>query len=216
VVAAAGAQTMKMQRPIRLDLDLLRPGLFFGGGLMLVAATLFGLQKWAFDQTQTQHQQTQAAFQAAETERDQLARQHSQMQAQLPDYQWLLSYRLFDLEPRLEWVEHLIRQQQQPHRLILGYDVAAQGDFDAAPLRGVYRIRASQMKLSIDSLHEGDFFGLIDRMQQNRDGYFLPRRCVLELIETRLDRQTSQELPVEAECEFDWVSLIKQNPEESP
>ncbi len=114
-------------------------------------------------------------------------------------------------EQRLDWVETMarIKVARRIHRL--EYDFAPQRPVDASILpggaaAGGFDFMASQMRLNVQMLHEGELLGLIDEIRASVRALIQLRSCTLERIPAAPnDRGNPAQL--KAECTLEWITL---------
>lgn len=99
-----------------------------------------------------------------------------------PQFLALRQRGLIGAEHRLAWID-AIRQSQERRKLLpISYDISPQQVLPVpTPMAtGQYQLRASQMQLRMDLLHEMDLLNLFDDLRQA--GYFAVHDCALKRI----------------------------------
>ena len=114
-------------------------------------------------------------------------------------------------EDRLDWVELLDRAQKMRKITDFQYEFAAQraADDGLIPIGasgGGYDFNASQQKLSMKVLHEGDVWNFIDDVKRDAKAIVLVRSCTFtRLPPAPIDRGTGPYIG--AECLLEWVTM---------
>ena len=82
-------------------------------------------------------------------------------------------------ERRLSWIETLQDAGDTLRLPSLGYEIKAQKPYrpGAASLPGRYRVFVSEMTLSMQLLHEGDLFALIELLDERAQGVYTVSSC---------------------------------------
>jgi len=112
-------------------------------------------------------------------------------------------------ERRLSWIESLEAVNSRLRLPKLGYSLMPQEDFERPgfkPLRFV-SVKSSPMQITLDMLHEGDLFSLIEGLEQEISNLFTVDNCTLrrkgqagKLLDTRKPNLTGQ-------CTIRWISI---------
>jgi hypothetical protein len=126
-------------------------------------------------------------------------------QQYLPAYQRMQAKGLIAAEQRNLWVTQLQQIYQQHKLLAIDYSIKPQQKMHTADL-GPFSLVLSPMYLSMDLLHEGDLFKILDDLQQNAPPFVL-RQCELTMpIDANIN--IAQLTPnLKAHCRLDWMSL---------
>ena len=166
---------------------------------------------------QMQKAQEKAAREAA-TARNEIRGKLAQArdeQAELRDkigrFQALQQRGYIGAEQRLDWVEAIarVRAARRIHRL--DYDFAPQRPVDAAilpggPVAGNFEILASQMRMQVHLLHEGELPGLIEDIRAAVRALIQIRSCTMERI-TVAPGDRGNPAQIKAECTLEWITL---------
>lgn len=155
----------------------------------------FAAAETAFKETLNRQQKAQRD---AETVRD-----------YLPRYQQLVTRGLFVAEePRLQWVETLRNTSDRLRMPSIQYKILPQHSYapDFLPINGGYEIRASDMQVVMQTLHEGDMFSLLMTLDQSARGLFHVTECNLDRLteHTHVDAQMAN---VAVDCNLRWFTI---------
>lgn len=114
-------------------------------------------------------------------------------------------------ERRLDWVETIARIKAA-HRLFkLDYEFSPQRPVDAGILpggasAGGFEIMASQMRLQVHLLHEGELLAFLAELREAVQALVQVRSCSMERIaQGGTDRPNNAQL--KAECTLEWITL---------
>lgn len=114
-------------------------------------------------------------------------------------------------EQRLDWVEAIARVKTARRIHRLEYDFAPQRLADASVLpggssAGGLDIMASQMRMQIHLLHEGELLAVIDDMRKSVRALIQLRSCSIERATTGSGDRNNP-APLKAECTLEWITL---------
>lgn len=114
-------------------------------------------------------------------------------------------------EKRLDWVETIARVKAARRLFKLDYEFSPQRPVDAGILpggaaAGGFEIMASQMRLHVQLLHEGELLGFLAELRDAVQALVQVRSCAMERITASgTDRTNNAQL--KAECTLEWISL---------
>jgi hypothetical protein len=194
-----------------VDLKYLRAALV----AFAVAISLGAGSVWAINHFRTlANKEHQIALRKSTEAQAKLARV-SQEQQELTEktlrFQELVKRGYTEPEDRLDWVELLDRAQKVRKISDFQYEFAAQRPADEGliPLGasgGGYDFNASQQRLKVKVLHEGDVWNVVDDIKRSAKAFVLVRNCTFErLPPAAIDRGTGPYIG--AECVLEWITL---------
>ncbi len=114
-------------------------------------------------------------------------------------------------EQRLDWIETLARIKTSRRIFRLDYEFAPQRPVDAAILpggaaAGGFEIMASQMKLQMQLLHEGELLAFLAELRESVQALIQVRSCTIDrLPASNADRGRNAQL--KADCTLEWITL---------
>ena len=114
-------------------------------------------------------------------------------------------------EKRLDWIETLARIKTSRRIFKLDYEFAPQRPVDAALVSGGaaaggFEIMASQMKLELQLLHEGELLTFLAELRNSVQALIQVRSCAIERIPAgTADRGRNAQL--KADCTLEWITL---------
>lgn len=153
--------------------------------LLVALALALGINGYGFQRVQLH----KTELQNAENDRSQVQTQLTELQQQdanrrqsTQTYAEMLEKRVIGQEPRLEWAEamqNLVSTQRIP---VLEYVIAAQRPYEktAPAALTTHQVKASQLQLKFQMLHEGDLLALLAAMPQWPAAPIM-RRCQIKL-----------------------------------
>ena len=126
-------------------------------------------------------------------------------------FQALKSRGVIGPEQRLDWVETIARINTARRIFKLDYDFAPQRPVDASILPGGaagggFEIMASQMRLQIQLLHEGELLAFLAELRDTVQALVQVRSCAIERI-TRDSTERGSNAQLKAECTLEWITL---------
>lgn len=111
-------------------------------------------------------------------------------------------------ERRLSWIETLQDAGYALRLPSLGYEIKAQKPYrpGAASLPGRYRVFVSEMTLSMQMLHEGDLFALLDLLDERAQGVYTVSSCEMTRNFVELtDNPVAGNIT--ADCLLEWFTV---------
>lgn len=193
------------------DLQRLRiPAIIFVVLVALGAATVWaslGLLKTA------EREHREVAAKRAEMQ-GRLARardEEQELRAKITRYQEISGKGYIGAERRLDWIESLARIKATHRLLDLQYEFSAQRPADATvvpggPAAGNYDIVASQMRIDIPLLHEGDLLAFLGDLRKTAPALIQIRSCEINRI-PRSESDRGQRALLNAKCVLEWITL---------
>lgn len=127
-----------------------------------------------------------------------------------PQYQDLLARGIVGEERRLDWVESIERIREQQQIFSMRYVISPQKNFASAPNLTAqnFELKASDMALELNLLHEGKLFGFLDDLRREAVGFYLVDHCKVERVAPTVEMRYAPQL--KAECVLNWLTLQEQ------
>lgn len=124
-----------------------------------------------------------------------------------PRYQDLLARGIVGEERRLDWVEGIERIREQQQIFSMRYTISPQKNFSAAPNLTAqnFELKASDMELELNLLHEDKLFGFLDDLRREAVGFYLVDHCKVSRIAPAMEMRYAPQL--KAECRLNWLTL---------
>ena len=183
---------------------------------ILVVMTLIGVgsvwstQQWAV-RTERDVREATAARNDVKAKLSRAREEEQELREKIGRFQALKAQGFIGPEKRLDWIETVARIKTARRIFKLDYELAPQRPVDAALLpggaaAGGYEIMASQMKLQLHLLHEGELLGFLAELRKSVEAMIQVRSCVIErLPPSKVDRSTNAQL--RADCTLEWITL---------
>ena len=174
-----------------------------GGGLVLTIQELKKSSESAFKEATASRIDIQAKLARAREEQAELRDKIGRFQAIMARY--------IGPEQRLDWTEAIARIKAAHRIFKLEYEFAPQRPVDAAILpgggtAGGFEIMASQMRMQVELLHEGELLAVLDELRNAVQAIIQVRSCSMDRITSvRSDRGNNAN--VKAECTLEWITL---------
>lgn len=170
--------------------------LLVAGGAVWFALTL---QK----QTAQAHTAATAADKEIDNKISRARSEEQELRDKITHFQTLKNRGLIGAEQRLDWVEILGRIKTARRISGLDYEFAPQRPVDASILpggatAGGFAIMASQMRLRMRLLHEGDLLNVLDDLRATAPALIQVREC-------KIDHSADAQL--NAECTLEWITF---------
>ena len=170
--------------------------LLVAGGAVWFALTL---QK----QTAQAHTAAMAADKEIDSKISRARSEEQELRDKITHFQTLKNRGLIGAEQRLDWVEILGRIKTARRISVLDYEFAPQRPVDASILpggaaAGGFAIMASQMRLRMRLLHEGDLLNVLDDLRATAPALIQVREC-------KIDHSADAQL--NAECTLEWITF---------
>ena len=110
-------------------------------------------------------------------------------------------------EQRLNLIEGLETLRKRSRVLDFKYAISPQQPYKPlVPLvTGNFDLKLSPMTLKMDLLHEGQMINFFDNLRRDMNGWFILEKCTLE-------RSTSAEAQLKADCAGGWLTLKNRIP----
>lgn len=194
-------------RLTRQDWPLLRGTVFFVAAVLAFALAAIG----AAHQFKARMQRTYATLQAQVGKAHaQLARTQEErktMNDYYEEYQRLVARGVIGEEQRLDWIEAIDRLRGRQRLFGARYTISPQHPFQPEiPLPGgPIDLLASDMRLQLTLLHEGELARFFEALREEAKGLFLLRGCQVRRIATSATLDFGPQL--EADCQLTWISL---------
>lgn len=183
---------------------------------ILVVMTLIGVgsvwstQQWAV-RTERDVREATAARNDVKAKLSRAREEEQELREKIGRFQALKAQGFIGPEKRLDWIETVARIKTARRIFKLDYELSPQRPVDAALLpggaaAGGYEIMASQMKLQLHLLHEGELLGFLAELRKSVEAMIQVRSCVIErLPPSKVDRSTNAQL--RADCTLEWITL---------
>ena len=179
----------------------------FAGSAALGAALLAGS---AVFESRMERDYLHHSDRLAETSRRYLAvdEEEKVIRDYLPRFAELDKNGLSGEERRLSWIETLQDAGDALRLPSLGYEIKAQKPYrpNAASEPGRYRVFVSEMTLSMQLLHEGDLFALLDLLDERAQGVYTVSSCEMTRNFVELtDNPVAGNIT--ADCLLEWFTV---------
>ncbi|WP_333844439.1 hypothetical protein [Pelomicrobium sp.] len=191
----------------RQDWPHLRGTVFFAAAVLALALGAVG----GAHQFKARMQQSYAALQAQVAQAHaRLARtqeERKNLDDYYEEYRRLLARGVIGEEQRLDWIETIDRLRGRQQLFGARYTISPQRPFQPEiPLPdGPIDLRASDMRLQLTLLHEGELARFFEALREEANGLFLLRGCQVKRAASGVALRFGPQL--EADCQLTWVSL---------
>jgi len=193
-----------------IDWSLLRGCMVLVVVAVLVAGSALVASYQFRDQQVSKLRTARAAFLAARNQYQALDDEEDIIATYLPRYSTLEDRGIIGREQRLDWIDVLRESARAVQVPRLEYTIEAQRAFETGlDLQvGDYTVYATNMRLDLGLLHEGDLLRLLARMRENVSGLFGVSGCVM--VRPRAELEMGPDATnVEARCVLNFFTLRK-------
>jgi hypothetical protein len=182
----------------------------------LVVMTLVGVGSvWTTQQmavsTEREVRQATAARSDIQSKLSRAREEEQELREKINRFQALKAQGFIGPERRLDWIENIARIKTARRISKLDYELAPQRPVDASMLpggasAGGFELMASQMKLQMQLLHEGELLAFLAELRESVQALIQVRSCVIERIPaSTADRGRNAQL--KADCTLEWITL---------
>jgi hypothetical protein len=190
------------------ELKKLAPPLAILIGLLVAGA---GLIYWTQQEQRAAEQQLAAARSERSQARERLTRiaeEEKEVNDKLEVYRRLRSLHILGEEQRLEWADAMTRIRTGRELLDLRYIVERQRLLLSAPGKPAnVDFHASNMKVDIALLHEGDLLAFLRDLRDSGNAFYAVKRC--QLTRTGTAATGASIVPrLRAECDIDLITIL--------
>ena len=114
-------------------------------------------------------------------------------------------------EKRLDWIETIARIKTARRIFKLDYELAPQRPVDASMLpggasAGGFELMASQMKLQMQLLHEGELLAFLAELRESVQALIQVRSCTIERVPAS-NTERGRNAQLKADCTLEWITL---------
>lgn len=197
------------------DLPRLKGTLILSLSLLAAGAgALFGANRFL---ASAQRELAAAGHRAAQARQklEQVKEEGHNLSAYYAEYQALRLRGVIGEENRLDWIEAIEGARERRHLFAAKYAISPQQPFQPGfPFPGSsLSLRASEMKLTLTLLHEGQLVAFFDDLRAQAKGLYLLQGCRIGRIAAA--RELTYGPQLSADCTLLWVTL-KDTPPHPP
>ncbi len=176
--------------------------------LVAVGAVAIGASQQMVNRARADQAQAAAERQSAQNRLARATEEEREIQEKLVDYRKLRSRGLIGAERRADWIDRIAQIKAARKLYDLKYTIEPQRrvDYPGVAGAGDVEFMASQMKISLELLHEDDLFRFVDDLRASLSSYVVVRACSVTRIERAAsDRGAGPRL--NADCTIDLVTI---------
>lgn len=176
--------------------------------IALIMILLGGGLLWASRQSLAQARNSAAAARSeAQKQHDRylaVSRDEAIIRQTITRFNALTEQGLIGPENRLDWANALRNAARKHHIEHLEFSIEPQRSLGKLDTAGQFHLHASQMKLSLNLLHEGEILRLLEDLSNQHDAMLFPQHCLLRKAAGQKPGETHA---VRAECKLDWITF---------
>ena len=186
-------------------------------GSVVISGALLGTSFYFWEDMNREYQRERNALLAVRAQYQNIDEEEKIIERYLPLYRDLESKGIVGRERRLDWIDTLRQASQRVELPTLRYLIDSQNLFQPEFMvpTGTFQIYASNMKLDLGLLHEGDLQNLFSDLDANANGLYTVSRCDLSRVHRQRDFiKRADATNLNAVCDLRWLT-IKKPPEPS-
>jgi len=174
-----------------------------------LSAGVLGASQYFHNEMQTQYAIEKRKLNNVRSDYQRVDEEEGIIERFLPRYRALERVGIVGDERRLSWVEALREFAATIKLPSLSYEISARKPYQspAALDSGVFRIHASEMRLQLGLLHEGDLAALLRALEGRAQGFYSVSECNLRRRSGGIVLEPTAE-NVTGECVLRWFTLI--------
>jgi len=182
---------------------------------LVIMAVVGGISVWTALQlkggAEKTHREATAARKDIQTRLARARDEEQELRDKIVRFQALKDRGYIGPEQRLDWVEAIARIKTARRISKLDFEFAPQRPVDASILpggasAGGFDIMASQMRLQIQVLHEGELLAFLADLRNTVQALLQVRSCAIERIALN-GTQRANNAQLKAECKLEWITL---------
>jgi len=182
---------------------------------LVIMAVVGGISVWTALQlkggAEKTHREATAARKDIQTKLARARDEEQELRDKIVRFQALKDRGYIGPEQRLDWVEAIARIKTARRISKLDFEFAPQRTVDASILpggasAGGFDIMASQMRLQIQVLHEGELLAFLADLRNTVQALLQVRSCAIERIALN-GTQRANNAQLKAECKLEWITL---------
>lgn len=156
-------------------------------------------------------QEATAAYRDIKSKLGRARVEEQELRTKIGNFETLKARGYFGPEQRLNWIEAIARIRTARRIFKLDYEFAPQRPVDAGILpagasAGGFEFMSSQMRLSLQLLHEGELLAFLADLRSAVPALVQVRSCTLERLAPGQTEQANN-AQLQAECTLEWITL---------
>jgi hypothetical protein len=197
----------------RRDFGKLKHGALRAAVLLAVAIAALAWTTIDERKARTEHNAALAAKNSIEQKLGQIRADEPDIRRRIEQFRAMDEAGIVGPERRLDWTEQLRDLQRELRLPGMSYEFGPQTALDGAPASG-YAYHASNLKVRLRLLHEGDLLNFLDRLQREAKAMVLVRNCRMARLPSGDAGADGARLS--AECSMEWVTLSQPSARKKP
>jgi hypothetical protein len=176
---------------------------------LAICGTAVALSQGFLTRAQDAHNAAQKQLSEARKNLSAAQDDRANMTTYAEEYEQLLKRNIIGNEQRLDWIDGLETLRKQNVVIGFTYTIAPQQAYKppAALDSGNFTLNASEMKLSLYLLHEGQLVNFFNALRINIKGQFLLDGCTIGRLDKTSNTTPGISPQLKAECRGEWLTL---------
>ncbi len=194
-------------RLTRQDWPHLRGTVFFTAAVLALVLVAIGAAHEFKARMQRTHATLQSQVAQAHAQLARVQEERKNLDEYYEEYQRLVARGVIGEERRLDWIEAIDRLRGRQRLFGARYAISPQRPYQPdIPLPGgPIDLLASDMRLQLSLLHEGELARFFEALREEAKGLFLLRGCQVRRAAAAAPSRFGPQL--EADCQLTWISL---------
>lgn len=191
-----------------IDWKLIRGSLIIFTTTLLISGGLIYGSYYFENQMQLEFRRTNSEFRSISNRYLAVDQEERLIREYLPRFVELYQGGIIGNEQRLNWIEVLREIGDEIRLPSLSYRIESQQEFvpEFELDMGRYKLYNSSMILTMQLLHEGDLFKIMDKLGQEAKGTFSIKSCSIKTTGNEISTN-HMSANISAECELQWLTV---------
>lgn len=198
-----------------IDWGILRAALIFLCIALVISVALFAGGQYIWQQASEAHETQKRSLNSVRDQYQALDDERRLIEDYLPKFEELEGKGIIGKEHRLNWVEALREGAARAKLPELRYQIYEQEEYTPEfPVEtGAFKLYASDMRLEIGLLHEGDLPALLRVLKRQAHGVYSIRDCKVTRSGNEL-KKDPKATNLRATCDLTWFTIREPSEEE--
>jgi len=191
-----------------IDWGVLRNALILLLLALAVSAALIAGSSYYEDMMYAQYHKEDVRFKAISRKYLAVDLEEKLIKDDYPEFLSLYQQGIIGAEHRLNWLETLRAGRDRLDIPDLRYQIDSREQYspDYDVVSGPFELYTTRMKLTLDMLHEGDLFSLLQVLDERAEGLYTVSRCTIKRLKKKLELAVKAKNLV-AQCELAWETI---------
>ncbi len=197
-----------MEKDNKIDWSILKGAIILFSICLVLGSSLIIWGYYFNSKLSKELSRNKALFQSVSRRYLDVDQEEKLLQEYYPQFVSLYNRGIIGREKRLNWIEVLRQSGEKIQLPGLRYSINSQEEFNPGfPINyGGYTIYRSSMELNLGLLHEGDFFALLNYIDENAEGSYTISECAFNKSSGQIVFEKNQ-TNITATCVLNWLTI---------